>query len=156
MCTAGISKDEHNTLYLLGRALACFLCAPTHILFHICCGGPHRTLQANRRNKDVEGAVSEVEYVLTYCRQMDALSGEEDVLPGLGGTTVRGGPLAEGAPAGQLRDLFRVYLNTKMDASGRFSAELDDEATQLAKVRESRLTPIVRPQSHASVLAWWG
>lgn len=88
-------------------------------------------IKATGRNKDVAVMVEEVAAVLQYSRSLAGMAGDEELVPGLAAVTVTGGPLAAEGKVRELKDLFRAYLDERMEQLGEFSAALDDDARDL-------------------------
>ena len=91
-------------------------------------------IKATGKNKDLSLLVREVGAALDYCRKLTQYSNEEDMMPGLGVVTITGGPLAAEGKGRELKDLYRIYLEEKMESLGEFSEALDNEAKELQSI----------------------
>lgn len=88
-------------------------------------------IKATGKNKDLSLFVREVSTALDYCRKLSQYSNEEDMIPGLGNVSITGGPLAAEGKGRESKDLYRTYLEEKMESLGEFSEAFDNEAKEL-------------------------
>jgi Chloroplast envelope transporter len=61
--------------------------------------------------------VPQLDHIITFNRQLDALASDPDVVPGLGRTSVWGGKYDSASGGGktrELRTLFRVFLEERL------------------------------------------
>uniref|UniRef100_A0A7S0S6E9 Uncharacterized protein n=1 Tax=Chlamydomonas leiostraca TaxID=1034604 RepID=A0A7S0S6E9_9CHLO len=88
-------------------------------------------VRANTKAKDAAAAVAEVNEVLEYSRKLAKYANEEDLIPGLGPVTIAGGALAQEPRLRDLKDLYKAYVECRMEAGGEYGADLEADARDL-------------------------
>lgn len=84
------------------------------------------------RVRDNSGAVAELKAAVEFNRGLAALANDPEVVAGVGPTSVLGGSWGEvEGRAKDLRELFRVYLEERLEADGAFTDALEGEAADL-------------------------
>lgn len=102
-------------------------------------------VKAAGKAKDMSVVTHEVDDVLAYARRMAGFAAEQeaaaaagDELPylvGIPGTpNVIGGPLGGSEKARDVKDLFRAYLELRLEAAGELSEAVEDDAVLLQQV----------------------
>ncbi|EFJ41589.1 hypothetical protein VOLCADRAFT_98450 [Volvox carteri f. nagariensis] len=84
--------------------------------------------------RDITLLVEEVDAVLEYDRKLVKYGSEDDLVAGLGMVTLHGGALDGEGRTRDLKDVFRLYLEEKLNRAGEFSAQMDADAAELATI----------------------
>ncbi|GIL58607.1 hypothetical protein Vafri_13622 [Volvox africanus] len=84
--------------------------------------------------RDITLLVEQVDAVLEYSRKLVKYGSEDDLVAGLGMVTLHGGVLDAEGRSRDLKDVFRLHLEEKLNYAGEFSAELDADAAELATI----------------------
>ncbi|PNW77802.1 hypothetical protein CHLRE_10g452450v5 [Chlamydomonas reinhardtii] len=90
--------------------------------------------KATGKMRDVASLVAEVDALLEYERKLVRYGSEDDLVSGLGLVTIHGGALDVEGKGRDMKDVFRAWLEEKLNQAGEFSAALDAEAAELATV----------------------
>lgn len=97
-----------------------------------------RAMEATRAtgkgNKDLNVLVKEIQHVVEYNRSLVKMADEEDLVPGLGHVSIKGGVLASEGRTREVKDLYRAYLDEQMERQGGISIALEQEAKDLQSI----------------------
>lgn len=86
------------------------------------------------RTRDVQPALEELAAVVDYARRLVKYSSEEDLVPGLGKVSLTGGALSSEGKSRELKDLYRLYLESELMAKGEFDSALEQSCKELQAV----------------------
>ncbi|GMH36433.1 hypothetical protein BSKO_04301 [Bryopsis sp. KO-2023] len=88
-----------------------------------------KNVKERSRKKDYTVALREMEGVLEFNRQMDALAAEgSDLLPaGLGKVTIHGGVFEMDVSSADQRELYKVFLEERMALDGQMTVQLEKD-----------------------------
>lgn len=88
-------------------------------------------VKASAKNRDPNLIVGPTQEAVEYSRKLAKYANEEDLIPGLGGVSVTGGPLADPTRARDLKDLYKAFIEERMESAGAFDADLERDAKEL-------------------------
>ncbi|KIY98725.1 hypothetical protein MNEG_9237, partial [Monoraphidium neglectum] len=91
-------------------------------------------LRAPISTRDVGRVVEEVHAILDYSRRLQALAGEEGLVPGVGAPSLAGGAWVEGLRRRDVKDLYRAYCEERTGKEGAFTPEIEADLKDLSQI----------------------
>jgi len=86
------------------------------------------------RVKDYSAAMTAVDALLSYNRQLVSLEGDEELVPGLGQVSLLGGKFEEPGRTNDLREVMKVFLEERLRLDGVFADETEAAFGELRQI----------------------
>lgn len=84
--------------------------------------------------RDNVGIVKELDAILEYNQKLLHYSGDEDLVPGIGAVSVRGGRFDSQERARDVKDVFRIYIQEYVNREGQFTPQLEANMKDLQSI----------------------